>query len=166
MKIMVYLLADLCVSLILALLLRQFVCLLAYVKGHSMRDTLQNGEIVFALRRKLHGELRRFDVVLCRYPNRKQLFVKRIVGLPGETICIDEEGILQIDGAAVAEDFPRRKNLRAMTERIVGEGEYFVLGDNRPASRDSRTVGPIPRDRIIAVVKCVVFPFGKIRRIR
>lgn len=166
MKILYYLLADLAVSLILALLLRQFVCLLAYVKGHSMRDTLQNGEIVFALRRKLHGELRRFDVVLCRYPNRKQLFVKRIVGLPGETICIDEEGVLLVDGAAVAEDFPHRKNLRPMTERIVEKDAYFVLGDNRPASRDSRTVGAISREMIVAVVKCVVFPFGKIRRIR
>lgn len=160
-----YLIADVVLGITFALLLRQFVCLLCYVKGRSMQDTLQNGEMIFALRRRLHGEIRRFDVILCKYPNRKGLFVKRVVGLPDEIIWIDED-VLYANGEAVREHFPRRKCLRPMAEKQIGADEYFVLGDNRPASRDSRTVGPIPREMIVAVVKCVVFPFGRIRRIR
>ena len=160
-----WLLVDVFCGVLVALLLRQFACLLCLVKGRSMMDTLQNGDIVFALRRKLCGEIHRFDVVLCKYPNRKGLFVKRVVGLPGECIWIDED-VLYINGEPVAENFPRRKCLRPMGEKQIGMNEYFVLGDNRPASRDSRSVGTIPLESIIAVVKCVVFPFGKIRKIR
>ena len=148
----------------IALLLRRFVCLFAFVKGQSMMDTLRSGDMVFALRRGLCGELRRFDVVLCRYPNRKQLFVKRIVALPGERVAI-AEGRLMIDGAPVEEAFSLRPSSRDMAERTLGEGEYFVLGDNRPASRDSRGVGPIREEKILAVARCVVFPPRRIRRI-
>ena len=165
MNLLKYLLIELCTGVAIALLLRWLVCVLCYVKGHSMQDTLQNGEIVFALRRRLHGEIHRFDVILCRYPKRKGLFVKRVVGLPGETIRIDED-ILYVNEEPFEENFPRRKCLRPMTERQIGANEYFVMGDNRPASRDSRSVGPIPLNDIVAVVKCVVFPFGKIRKIR
>lgn len=159
-----YLLIDLTFGVFIALLLRRFVCVFAYVKGRSMLDTLQDGEILFARRRRKSRPLARFDVVLCRYPNRKGLFVKRVVGLPGETISIDED-VLRVNGVAVREDFPRRKCLRPMTERIIPEGSYFVMGDNRPASRDSRSIGPIEGDRIIAVVKCVVLPIRRIRKI-
>ena len=159
-----YLILDFVLGVTLALL-RQFVCVLSYIKGRSMQDSLFDGEVVFALRRSIHGGIRRFDVVLCRYPGKKGLFIKRVAGLPGETIRIEED-ILYINGEAVEEDFPRRKCLRPMMERQLGADEYFVLGDNRPASRDSRSVGPIPLKNIVAVVKCVVFPFKRIRKIR
>ena len=159
-----YLLTELAAGVILALLLRRFVCLLAHVKGRSMQDTLQNGEVVFALRRRQHGRIRRFDVVLCRYPNRKGYFVKRVVGLPGEMVAIVED-VLQINGEPVEENFPRRRCLRDMAERQLDTDEYFVLGDNRPASRDSRSIGPIRRKDIAAVCKCVLFPIGRIRKI-
>lgn len=129
-----------------------------------MMDTLRNGDVVFALRRGLRGKLRRFDVVLCRYPNQKKLFIKRIVALPGERVAI-MEGRLVIDGALVEEPFSLRPNRRDMAERTLGEGEYFVMGDNRPASRDSRSVGPIREEKILAVARRVVFPLRRIRRI-
>lgn len=157
-------LTELILVVVIALLLRRFVCVLAYVKGRSMQDTLRDGEIVFALRRSLRGGIQRFDVVLCKYPQRKGLFVKRVVGLPGETLHMEDD-ILYVNGEAVEEDFPKRSCLRPMTERNVHENAYFVMGDNRPASRDSRSVGPIAQDRIVAVVKCVVFPFRSIRKI-
>ena len=160
-----WLLTEAICGVSIALLLRRLVCLLCLVKGRSMQDTLQNGEVVFVLRRRLHGEIRRFDVVLCKYPNRKGLFVKRVVGLPGETIRIEED-ILYVNEEPVEENFPRRKCLRPLMEKLLGENEYFVMGDNRPASRDSRSVGPIPLESIVAVVKCVVFPFKRIRKIR
>ena len=129
-----------------------------------MLDTLRNGDVLFALRRGLCGGLRRFDVVLCRYPNRKQLFVKRIVALPGECVAI-EEGQLLINGMPVEEPTSLRPVHRDMAERTLGEGEYFVLGDNRPNSRDSRSVGPIREEKILAVARCVVFPLRRIRRL-
>ena len=157
-------LAELILAVGIALLLRRFICVLAYVKGRSMQDTLRDGEIVFALRRSLFGEIRRFDVVLCKYPQRKGLFVKRVVGLPGETLRIEDD-ILYVNGETVEEDFPKRRCLRPMAERNVPDNAYFVMGDNRPASRDSRSVGPISQEDIVAVVRCVVFPFRRIRKV-
>lgn len=159
-----YLLVDLTLGVTIALLLRRFVCALCYVKGKSMMDTLNDGEVVFALRRRKNTPIRRFDIVLCRYPKRKGLFIKRVVGLPGEIIAVTEDQ-LYINGGPIEENFPRRKNLRDMTEREVPPGAYFLLGDNRPASSDSRRIGAIAEGEIIAVAKCVVFPFNKIRRI-
>lgn len=157
-------LAELILAVGIALLLRRFVCVLAYVKGRSMQDTLRDGEIVFALRRGLYCEIRRFDVVLCKYPQRKGLFVKRVIGLPGETLRIEDD-VLYVNGEAVEEDFPKRRCMRPMAERDVPEKAYFVMGDNRPASRDSRSVGPIAQEEIVAVVRCVVFPFRRIRKV-
>lgn len=164
MKILLRTLIEIIIGIAAALFLRKHVCLLAYVKGRSMEDTLRNGEVVFAIRKAIAGELKRFDVVLCRYPERKELFIKRIVALPNETVSIDED-VLYIDGQAVAEGFAKRRSLRPMAERKVGENEFFVLGDNRPASRDSRTVGAIPAEKIEAVVKCVLFPLNRVRKI-
>ena len=156
---------EIAVGVVLALLLRRFVCMFVIVKGRSMLDTLRNGDILFALRRGLCGGMWRFDVVLCRYPNRKQLFVKRIVALPGERVAI-EEGVLMINGAPQEEPFSLRPCRRDMAERTLGEGEYFVLGDNRASSHDSRSVGPIAQEKIVAVARCIVFPPRRIRRIR
>lgn len=159
------LLLECVIGIVLALLLRRFVCMLAFVKGRSMQDTLRDGEIVFARRRTFRREIRRFDVVLCKYPNRKGLFVKRVVALTGERVAM-EEGILYINGEAVEESFARRVCMRPMPERTVPEGCCFVMGDNRPASRDSRSVGAIPWQDVVAVVKCVVFPLSRARKIR
>ena len=158
-------LAEVLSAVALALLIRRFVGAFVLVKGRSMMDTLQNHDVLFALRRGICGAPRRFDVVICRYPGRRGLFVKRVAGLPGERIAL-EEGVLQIDGAPVEEDFALRRGRRTMEERALGPGEYFVLGDNRPCSRDSRSIGPIADDQIVAVARWVVLPPRRARRIR
>ena len=158
--------AEIAAGVALALLLRRFVCLFARVKGNSMRDTLRNGDVLFAPRRGLCGELRRFDVVLCRYPGRgRKLFVKRIAGLPGERVAI-VEGRLTIDGAPMEENFALHPSRRDVAERALGPGEYFLLGDNRPCSHDSRSVGAIRDGEILAVAKCIIFPPRRIGRVR
>ena len=151
-------------ALLIALLLRRFVCAFAFVKGKSMMDTLNDREIMFVLRYGLFGEPKRFDVVLCRYPNRKGLFVKRIIGMPGETISMEED-VVYINGEPLEESFARRKCLRKLEEKILGADEYFVMGDNRPVSTDSRRVGPIHRKQILAKSVAVLLPFRRRRKI-
>lgn len=157
--------AEVLAAVVLALLFRRFVGAFVLVKGRSMMDTLHNHDLLFALRRGISGAPKRFDVVICHYPGRKGLFVKRVAGLPGECIAL-EEGTLQIDGAPVEEAFALRRGRRTMPERTLGSGEYFVLGDNRPCSRDSRSIGPIAEHQIVAVARWVVLPPRRARRIR
>ena len=156
---------DFAIGVALALLTRRFLFLLAVVKGNSMLNTLRNRDVLFALRRGRRGKLRRFDVVLCRYPNRRPLFVKRVVALPGERVA-SEDGVLRIDGVPVEEPGSLRPVRRDMLERQLGKGEYFVMGDNRPSSHDSRSVGPIREEMILAVARCIVFPPRRVRRLR
>lgn len=156
---------EIIAGLMIALLLRRFVCALALVKGRSMMDTLMDREVVFGLRCGLFGEPGRFDVVICRFPKRKGLFVKRVIALPGETISMEED-VVFINGAPVSENFARRSCMRAIPERLLGEDEYFVMGDNRPGSQDSRRVGPVLRGQILYKVKYVVLPLKKRRKIQ
>ena len=160
-----HLACEIAIGALLALLLRCFVCMLVRVKGRSMMDTLQNGDLMLALRYGLFGGIHRFDVVICRYPGRKGYFVKRIVALPGERVSI-AEGVLYINGEVIDGGFPLRKSLRGFEERTLGPDEYFVMGDNRPCSHDSRRIGPIPRSAIHARVCCVFWPLRRCRRIR
>ena len=155
---------EIAAAFVIALILRRFVCALAIVKGRSMLDTLNNRELMFALRYGLFGEPARFDVVICRYPGRKGLFVKRVIALPGETISMEED-IVYINGEPIGENFARRKCLRAIEERTMGENEYFLMGDNRPGSHDSRRVGPIKREAILYHAVSVVWPLKKRRKI-
>ncbi|MGN0779270.1 MAG: signal peptidase I [Aristaeellaceae bacterium] len=154
-----------------AVALRLTVVELARVKGSSMQPTLRTGQwlLVSRLAYRL-GQPRRGDVVICHYPGRyldrwkriRQSFVKRVIGLPGETIAIIE-GVVHIDGQPLDEPYldPMRNRFRrSMPERVLGPDEYFVLGDNRDSSNDSRRVGPLPRSMMVGRVCQVIFPFG------
>ena len=156
-----------------ALLLRRYVLCLTRVQGRSMLPTLRTGQWAFVTRwNYLVGRPRRGDVVICFFPGRKmkrfpflrQMMVKRIVGLPGETVAF-EEGAVLIDGRAIVEDyldpaFTRRQFSRPPV--ALGEEEYFVLGDNRDASHDSRAVGPLNRRMIVGKVRFLL-PFHPVR---
>ena len=97
-----------------------------------------------------------------------QAFVKRVIGLPGDTIEIIE-GVLHINGEPLDEPYLDPARCRFMDTRpprTLGPDEYFVMGDNRDRSNDSRSVGPIRRRAIRGKVICVLFPFRRIRKIR
>ena len=177
------------VAVAAALLIRSFVFEPVRVEGSSMDDTLANGEIMFvtkfdysstwlsmpwqsneakekAARITVGGNPRRFDVVICRYPGRGDTnFVKRVVGLPGDTIEL-KNGWLYLNGEEIKEpyinDEYRSGNFGPYT---VPEGKYFVMGDHRNNSNDSRNVGPIDRNMIVGHVRQVVFPFSQWRGI-
>lgn len=157
--------------LALAVILRLTVMEIARVKGSSMQPTLHTGQWLLVSRLDYRlGSPRRGDVVICHYPGRymdrwkliRQSFVKRVIGLPGETIEIIG-GVVHIDGEPLQEPYldpARCRFRRQMPTRTLGEDEYFVLGDNRDSSNDSRRIGPLPRSMLVGRVRRVIFPFG------
>lgn len=150
----------------LALLIRALVFEPFVVKGDSMNDTLINGEVMFTTKFDyLLGEPQRFNVVICRYPNRDENFVKRIVGVPGDTVAV-RDGYLYVNGERQEEPYIAHRPNYTMEEYTVQPGEFFVLGDNRASSNDSHLVGPLKREQIVSHVRAVFFPFGKTRGIQ
>ena len=151
-------------AVLIALAIRTLLFVPIRVKGESMQNTLMNGEIVLATKPAyLQGKINRRDIVICRYPDRgRTLFVKRMIALPGDTLEL-REGLVYVNGELVDEtdlDMASQAllNLGPVT---LGEDEYFVMGDNRGHSNDSRMVGPITRDMIVGHVKRFIYPLSK-----
>ncbi|MBQ3157781.1 MAG: signal peptidase I [Clostridia bacterium] len=164
-------------ALALALFLRLFVVNLARIKGTSMLPTLHSGEWTLVWRLPLlFRPPHRGDVVICHYPGRRmkhcrllpQAFVKRVIGLPGDTVEWIE-GVVHINGEALAEKYldPARCRIaRTRPPRVLGADEYYVLGDHRDRSNDSRSIGPIRRRDLRGHVVCVMWPIRAWRRVR
>lgn len=169
------------VAVAAALIIRTFIFEPVRVDGHSMCDTLQDKEIMFTTRYDYWlGKPQFGDVVICNYPGRiskglfgiqsKTKFVKRVMGVPGDTIEIKNFQLYR-NGEAIDQSFltPERNShsLNAMMFGPVtlGENEYLVMGDNRDNSNDSRYIGPISEDMILGHVRFVFFPFKAARAI-
>ena len=163
-NLLIWFAAEVALALVAALLVRRYLLFMVYVKGRSMRPTLQGGEIMFALRYRKKRGVRRGDVVICRFPELKQLLVKRVVGMPGETIRM-EAGEIYVDEAPLEEPYAKKSVWQKMEARQIGEGEYFVLGDNRTASRDSRRLGAIREENLLGRGAYVLFPLKSRRKL-
>lgn len=158
------------IALLIVLPLRLFVAQPFIVSGESMYPTFQNGnylivdELTYRTRAPERGE-----VIVFRYPNDpSRFFIKRIIGLPGETIILKGtkmtiENETHPDGFTLNEpyaaSFPNMGN-KTVT---LGADEYFVMGDNRPASSDSRIWGPLPRNLIIGRALVRLFPVKELQ---
>ena len=129
------------VAVAAALLIRTFLFEPIRVDGESMCDTLQDGEIMLVTKPEyLFGDPQRGDVVICKYPGRTENFVKRVMGIPGDVIEI-RSNVVYRNGEALDEPYltpERNDNGSSMAPFTLGEGEYFVMGDNRDNSHDSR----------------------------
>ncbi|MBQ8663415.1 MAG: signal peptidase I [Eubacterium sp.] len=136
------------------------------VDGDSMYPTLHDGDnlIVDKISYRFHDP-DRFDVIIFPYPqNEKVFYIKRVIGLPGETIQIDYDGNIYIDGEILEEEYGYEVMVNpgiAADPITLGEDEYFVLGDNRNESNDSRAVdvGVIDEDDIIGRAWVRFYPF-------
>ena len=161
-------------AIIAALVIRTFLFEPIRVDGQSMCDTLQDGEIMLVTKPEyLMGDPEFGDVVICKYPGRTENFVKRVMGVPGDEIAILFNVVFR-NGEPLDEPYltpERNNNGFSMMPFKLGEGEYFVMGDNRDNSHDSRnyydyqTPSALTRDMIIGRVRCVIFPFDSIRGI-
>ena len=155
------------VAAALAFVVRTFIFEPVRVDGSSMLNTLTDSDFMIATKFDyLLGDPERFDIVICDYPNTDDGMyrVKRVIGLPGETIEL-RAGELYVNGEHVAQDFDMTENETYFGPLTVPEGCYFVMGDNRNNSKDSRSpmVGPLKRSQIKGHVRCVVFPFGRMQ---
>lgn len=135
------------------------------VKGSSMEPTLSdNDNLIVDKITYRFKEPQRYDIIVFPFLYEENTYyIKRIIGMPGETVYIDEEGAIYIDGEVLQESYGREIMLsagRASEPVTLGEDEYFVLGDNRNNSSDSRdpSVGNIRRDNIIGKAWLRIWP--------
>lgn len=138
------------------------------VQGSSMEPTLSSEDnlIVDKISYRFHDP-ERFDIVVFPFRYEDNVFyIKRVIGLPGETVRIDEEGNILINGEILEEDYGKEVIVnpgRAYEEVTLAENEYFLMGDNRNNSTDSRdpSVGNVTRGEIIGRAWLRIWPLNK-----
>ena len=154
MKGMFSILKSLAIAFLITYFLVTFVAQFTIVNGSSMNATYKDNDIILVEKVSMHvSEPERFDVIV--FEQRKDLYyIKRVIGLPGETVQIGFDGKILINGNILDENFGLEAILDpgiAIEPITLGNGEYFVLGDNRNNSSDSRdpSVGIIKKEDII-----------------
>ncbi|MBN1399488.1 MAG: signal peptidase I [Anaerolineae bacterium] len=137
-------------ALVIVLVVNVFLAQATRVEGQSMEPNLHDNQRLIIEKITYHFRApKRGDIVVLRRPNRAtEPLIKRVVGLPGETVSI-HEGRVYIDGEALDEEYLNQETWGTMPPRLVPEEHVFVLGDNRKASNDSRSFGMVPFDDII-----------------
>ncbi len=156
------------VVILIVVLIRTFLVTPARVDGSSMEPTLSNNNLVILNKLDYRlNNIERFDVVVVKYGDEK--LIKRVVGLPGEHIEFKDNN-LYIDGNIVSEHFSHGITLDFKIERLgrinIPADTYFVVGDNRGHSSDSRVFGPVDKKQILGSVKYRFFPLNKIGKIK
>lgn len=158
---------------VLAFIIRGFILIPVQVEGNSMENTLNQNDMILM---EKFTEINRFDVIVFQLPDGT-IYVKRVIGLPGEEIVYENDQ-LYVDGKAIEEPF-LIKNLRKddgttpyttnfTLEELVGatnlaEDDYFVLGDNRRLSKDSRSFGSVKSQEIIGKARAVYYPLNRMK---
>jgi signal peptidase I len=148
-------------ALALALVVHLFLAQATIVFGKSMEPNLLERQrlIIDKISYRLHPP-RRNDIIVLSKPDMDEMLVKRVVGLPGETIEI-HKGVVYIDGVPLPEPFPHDIGIYSMPSVTLGPLSYFVLGDNRDNSNDSRSFGPVKREYIVGRVWLRYWPFDQ-----
>ncbi|GAB4233907.1 MAG: signal peptidase I [Acidobacteriota bacterium] len=156
---------DILFALLTAVLLIVFVVQPVRVEGTSMEPRLHDQERIFVNKFVYHiGEIQRGDIVVFWYPrDPDKSFIKRVIGLPGEEIVI-RSGIVYVDGAPLEEPYvpPQFFDHGSFGPVVVPEDCYFVLGDHRNSSNDSRAWGCVPRQNIFGKAVFRYWPLTKL----
>lgn len=153
------------VIVLIVVLVRSFIITPVRVNGSSMESTLQDGNIL--LLEKYDKNYKRFDIVVAEYAGEK--LIKRVIGLPGDTVEY-RSNILYINGERISEPFINEDtedfSLRQLGYDKIPEGHYFIVGDNRDDSLDSRYLGLFKKESIEGKVIFRIFPFNKFGKIK
>lgn len=143
--------------IIFAVLVKKYVVSPIRVNGASMDNTLRNGDIMILNKIGYsYDSIDRFDIVVVKYGDEE--LIKRIIGLPGELVEY-KDNKLYIDGKLIKENFSKGKTEDFSFE--VPAKQYFVMGDNREVSLDSRKIGSFSLNDIDGSTSLVIFPFNR-----
>lgn len=154
-------------AVIAAFLIRAFLFEIILVDGESMMPTLLTDERIGIEKVTRYASLpERGDIVIVRYPDMEGTYVKRTIGLPGETVNV-RDSTVYINGLPLYEDYVSQEPYADMDPVLVPEDHIFVMGDNRAHSMDSRAsyIGPISKDAILGHGLFVLWPFDNIHMI-
>lgn len=132
------------------------------ISGPSMQNTLHSGQFVLVNKLAyLFHEPERGDVIVFHEPDQPgRDLIKRVIGLPGDKIVLDGSTVT-VDGVQLNEPYITQKYNPGAMNQTVPAGEYFVLGDNRPVSEDSRYFGFVPKDYIVGKAILVYWPLNQ-----
>lgn len=146
------------IIIIVVILIKSYVVSPIRVNGTSMDSTLKDGDIMLLNEIGYRfSDIDRFDIVVIRRDG--EYLIKRVIGLPGEKVkYLDNK--LYINGKYVKEEFKHKKTSDFSTYQL-GKDEYFVMGDNRTNSKDSRMIGSIFREEILGKASLTIFPFSR-----
>ncbi len=164
-------LRDLALSAVFAILLIVFLYQPVKVEGTSMMPSLTNEERIFINKFTYKigsGKIDRGDTVVFLFPEDKsKSYIKRVIGVPGDRIQIDEGRVI-VNGAALDEPYVPEdyRDRMSKEERVVPKDCYFVMGDHRNSSNDSRAWGYVPKNLIYGKAEFVYWPLDKIGRVR
>lgn len=145
------------VIVVVVVLIRTFIITPVRVDGDSMKNTLKNGDILLLY--KL-SSINRFDIIVLDEEKDNEKIIKRVIGMPGETVAI-KKGKIYINDKVIDDEYAygETSDYNKVTLR---DNEYFILGDNRLISKDSRYFGPIKENEIKGKIVFRLFPFTKI----
>ncbi len=149
------------IILVIVVVIRTFITTPIIVEGNSMNETLKNNEIL--LLNKYDKSFERFEIIVFKHKNSK--LIKRIIGLPGESVYY-KDGNLYINNEIIEDSFSSITNDFDLKEHnifTIPEDKYFVLGDNRNDSTDSRVIGLIDKDSIIGTVSYSLWPIKTVK---
>lgn len=153
------------VLLIIMIILFFRYCVFGFttVSGNSMLPSVYNGDRMIYVRSA--NFIDRYDIIIFRSDLDNNLYIKRVVAMPGETVWFSEDGYLYINGEKVEDEYftePVEYIFNGGQEITLGEGEYYALGDNHSSSIDSRVLGPVKEEDIRGEVIFRILPLNRI----
>lgn len=146
------------IIIVIVLIIRKYFYSPIVVNGTSMYPTLENKELMILDKVKLRKGINRFDIVVVK--SEGTYIIKRVIGLPGETIMY-ENNKLYINGKHIEDNYSLSEMKDFETVKLNAE-EYYVMGDNRKNSKDSRIIGTVNKKQILGKANLVLFPFNKV----
>lgn len=152
------------VLIILIILVKLYIVTPVKVNGTSMIDTLHDNDIMILNKLSYKfSNIKRFDIVVI--DDKEELIIKRVIGLPGEYIEY-KNNKLYVNGKHIKEDFSHKNtedfSINELEATVIPDDCYFVLGDNRVNSKDSRIIGFIPKEQILGKTTLTIFPFNRL----